>query len=260
MKTYFKILLSLFVIALLALSVTAGSPVHFAVGGKYWITNWTNTYTNYDGETVTTDPVSGNMYGGTLSIKSGKLGVSGSFLLGSGWKWEDSWDEYLYYEGYPEPDHYYGSYSDKLKRTDIILTASYNLIPQLGLFAGYKSSVYNETYYDEETYEWYDEYGNYDPYNSWYYYYDAEFKTKGNGPGAGLALTLPVTQNKKLSAFGSLGYFNLGQDLDTDDTIIEGGLNYVLGGSIILTGSYRYEAYEKDVKIQGISAGLSFFK
>ena len=260
---YFKsrILIILLALIFITASTSIAGDIHFAVGGKYWLANWTYNYTNpSSGEEVTTDPVAGTMLGLSASLKYEKLGFNISILSGSGWKWEEDYDFYVSYVGYPVDDHYYGSYTDELKRLDAIFTASYSLIPQLSLFIGYKSTSYTEDYYDEWTRIIYDTNGDTIPSLSGVYYIDEEWDIKGSGMGAGVNLTLPITANKKLSVFGNLGYFKLGQDLDSGDTIIECGANYVIGRSMVLTGSYRYEGYENDIKIQGLSVGLSFFK
>ena len=80
---------------------------------------------------------------------------------------------------------------------------------------------------------------------------------------------MPLTSNRKLSAFVNAGYFQLSGDVDAGDTIVEGGLNYVLGSNIVISGSYRYEAHTLDyfedddpvdVTISGPSVTISYFK
>ena len=75
-----------------------------------------------------------------------------------------------------------------------------------------------------------------------------------------MGLNFPLGAKSNISVTGSVGYFNLGGDLDYGDLIIEGGLNFIVGKNLVLSGSYRHEAYEKDISISGPSLGVAYFK
>jgi|GEM_PF-1634765 len=257
-----KFIKTALILALLSLpAMVSAGDLHYALGLKYWLADWTTVYTDYtSGEQITTDPESGSMMGFSGSLKKDKIGFNLTFFSGSGWKWEDDYDYYVYWPGYPVDDHYYGSSIDEMKRSDIIAMASYSLNPMFTVFVGYKTVSYKEDYSDEWTQEIYDIFGNLDPLYSGTYSYEDSWDYDGGGMGAAVGLSYPLTASKKLSAFGNLGYFKLGGDIDSGDTIIEAGANWVLTNSLILTGSYRYEGYENDIKLQGISLGLSYFK
>lgn len=192
-----------------------------------------------------------------MSLKTGKIGLSATIFAGSGWSADNDYDYYVIWTD-GSFDNWYGTFKSETSRMDVILAASYNIIPYVSIFAGYKNVSYSEQWEDDWYWIEYDQQGIY--LNDGHTPLEDENDYSGGGPGGGLGLNFPLTANRSLIAAGSVGYFDLGGDLEYGDLIIEGGLNFIVGQNWVLSGSYRHEAYEKDISISGPSIGLTYFK
>ena len=264
MKTTLTVLTAIVFALTCVIGASAQTKVHFAVGAKYWLASWNTTYVDpITGNTEELDPATGSMIGLTGSLKVEKFGLNVTFFSGSGWEWTEEIGDFTGYDELGNYYEYYGSMSNKeeLSRSDLILTVSYNIIPQLSLNAGYKSTAYTDKFSSSYDYD----YDVYDPYGIYQGTYTTagdnseEYDINGSGPGGGIGLNLPITKGK-LSFYANLGYFSLGDDLETGDTIIDAGLNYILGSNWVISGGYRYEAYEEEIHINGVNIGISYFK
>jgi hypothetical protein len=202
--------------------------VHYSVGIRYQLASWDykGIYTHdVNGDSSKLGSKTGNLFGPVLSISTQKISFSITYLLGS-WKY-DNIDTYIIFY-----DPYYGYFYDSdilgltSKRTDLVITAAYQVIPRLSVFLGYK--------YLQLKHEF--RYLNYPEVNE-------DVKGSGSGIGAGLSGSLQLAP--KFHGYATLGYMHLGGDLDTENLIAEGGLRLYFGTTPIYGSfGYRYESFD----------------
>jgi len=237
MKTTSKLMCSVIFLLIVSTFALAQSPVHFAVSGKAWFAKWDFTLVDYYGEEQTESFGTAPMFGLTGAIKKDKIGAIFTIFTGSGWGYDYEFND-------PAFDY---TEEFEISRTDFIFAASYNFIPQLAVFAGYKNVSYTATIdysFVDYTGFYMDESGT------------VEQDLSGGGFGGGVSGNVPMIPGK-LSGSGSVGYFNLGGDIDTGNLSIELGLNYSFLPFWIASASYRYETYEEDI-FAGPSVSVTF--
>jgi hypothetical protein len=230
-----RMLICSWLVLCLSAGLTFGQyDVHYSVGIRYQLGMWDFPDTEYyyktaddfynDVRTVR-KMQTGNLYGPTASISYQKYGFSLTYLTGS-------WNLPTIRSGAVIPiDEYngfqlYTDFDQTFKRSDLVVTASYQIIPRLSAFVGYK----NLTLKVENKFK--------DVPDA-----NSEDKSTGSGVGGGLSGSLQLAP--KFHGYATLGYMHLGGDLDTENLIAEGGLRLYFGTTPIYGSfGYRYESFD----------------
>lgn len=290
-------------------SAFAQTSIHFGVGGKYWMASWNAFEDFYGFESIDDmhsyiyeggsdaegfDAETGNMFGPNVSIRSGKFGLSATYLMGK-WEWPSvSWfsgmapwygidvyqeggsyyydkytilssDEVVWYDDYGV-SHLYDDYfipfaAIEPSRKDLVLTASYQIIPNpnISIFAGMKNISYdyelNYTYEALRAEELGLNYTDISDNNT-----SESFEFSGTGFGGGLSASFPLGRSGAF-IYGSGAYMKIGGDIDASNMTAEGGLGFKPRGvPVVGTVGYRYEGYEEEEKIQGLTVGINYFQ
>jgi hypothetical protein len=224
-RTIFLVILSL---ALTASFCLAQGNVHYSLGFRYQLSSWQlkDVYVYETAEAVLSGDSTelgsemGHMYGPIVSLSVDKFAFSVNYMMGA---WEFPKQFTIVWDGSAWDTD---DVIVKPKRSELIVTASYKVLPRMMIFLGVKNLIMKEEY----------EYANYTEYND-------EFEAKGTGFGGGVSGSLPLTPN--LQGYGTLGYLSLGGDFEGwGNLIFEGGLrlfprNMPIYGSL----GYRYESF-----------------
>jgi len=223
----------------------AQGTVHYSIGVRYELASWDfkgayyyKTWDDYLNDVRTEfGSEMGNLFGPTASISYEKFGFSVTYLLGS-WKfpkypywWSDGF--YIYEDEVTETS----------KRSDLVITASYQIIPRLSVFVGFKNlSLKTEYRFRDNT------------------SFDSDATATGSGAGGGLSGSLPFTL--RLHGYATVGYMKLGGDLDTENIIAEGGLRLYFGNAPLFGSlGYRYESFDSgDTILHGPILTVAFYK
>ena len=235
-------ILSIFLIASVAFSQ---SDVHYSIGLRYQMASWDTDmqyYASLDDllNDVLTDFDSemGHLYGPTASISYQKFGFSVTYLMGS---WEFPSYPYWYsdYFGNFEEDEV----TETFKRSDLIITVSYRVLPRLSVFVGFKNLKLTTEYKFAYNTDW-----------------NEEVDATGSGPGGGIAGSMPFSPT--LHGYATIGYMDIGGDFETENLIGEGGLRMYFGSSPIFASlGYRYESFDGgDTILHGPILTAAFYK
>ncbi len=248
------VLLTILSLVLTASFCVAQSNVHYSIGFRYQLSSWQlkdiyyyeseEAYDNQDSTELDSDM--GHMYGPVVSLSVDKFAFSVNYMMGS-WEFEKQYVDWGFDDDYV---------TVKPKRSELILTASYKVLPRLMVFLGFKSLILKEEY----------EYAGYSEFND-------ETELKGTGYGGGLSGSVPLTPT--LQGYGTLGYMSIGGDFKeyedvTGDPwgnlIFEGGIRLFLENTPIFGAlGYRYESFTgsnvmNDAVLHGPILTVAFYK
>jgi len=240
-----------FLLALCFSALTfAQSAIHYSLGLRYELASWDYKdlyyYKSWDDaqNDVKTEFGSemGHLYGPTASINYQKIGFSVTYLMGS---WE-----------FPKFPIWYTDgtyiYEDEVtlteKRSDLILTVSYQVIPRLSIFLGFKSLTLTDEYEFRDL-------------------TDANFDSTVSGSGIGGGLSGSYPFSSMFHGYATLGYLSLGGDYEGwGNLIVEGGIRLYLKNTPIFGAlGYRYESFTgsditNDAVLHGPILTVSFYK
>jgi len=128
------------VILVLSSLTFGGEGIDVELGANYWFSTMVWDWQNLDEmeEDVVPDKAPGKAIGLQFKVSQGKAGLFGRYYLGSDF---DSVDGMSFYDPYTGDNisMSWGFYTDW---TDLLIGASYDITPFLGVFAGYKSTKF----------------------------------------------------------------------------------------------------------------------
>jgi hypothetical protein len=221
---------ALSVLATASLLMGQTSDLHYSLGLRYEMASWDldafyyKTLEDYNNGVATEfGSEIGHLYGPTASLNYQKFGFSVTYLMGS---WEYPTYPMMWYIDYYSGDTLQINETETWNRSDLVVTASYRLAPQLSVFVGFKSLTLEDEIEIEVA----------------GIVADTTTEVSGSGAGWGLAGSIPFTP--QLHGYGTVGFMYIGGDLEVENHIWEGGLrlypqNMPFFGSV----GYRYESF-----------------
>jgi len=240
------IIASLMALGLLTATAYAQSDLHFSAGLRYQLSSWQvqdvyyynsqEAAQNYDSTELGSE--FGHLYGPIVSLSIQKFSFSVNYMMGS-WEFPKQFVDLVF-------DTDDGTLT--AKRSELIITASYQIIPRLMLFLGFKNLTLKEEF----------EFANYPEYN-----YDTE--NKGSGYGGGISGSYPFSP--AIHGYGTLGYLSIGGDFDGwGNLIFEGGVRlFIKNVPVFGAVGYRYESFTgsgtmNDAVLHGPILTVAFYK
>jgi hypothetical protein len=254
-KAIFLCLLSI----LMTVPVVFGqkSNIHFQVGVRYQLASWNYKDATYykseddllNGVDTEFESEMGNIYGPTISVSYQKFGFSATYMMGA-WEYPNQWVKiYHWYSSYNQwiwDDDDEMEYS--IKRYDLVMTASYQVMPRLSVFLGFKNLIIK----DKSS-------------HGYYTSLDDEDTFTGSGVGGGLSGSYPFSP--MFHGYATFGYLSLGGDYEGwGNLILEGGIRlYFKNTPIFAALGYRYESFTgsdtmHDAVLPGPVLTVAFYK